>query len=251
MIRSFIFAIFYWVISLGVLLPLVPLCFLPNTKGLIRKGVTFYAKAMRFAMYAICGIKFEYRGLEHLQGCPYIIASKHQSWGDGFGLMSQVGDMAIVTGDHIEVYPFVPMLLEKIGAIVVEQCGGHKSRKRISESFEIAKIENRNVLIYPEGKLVAIGENEKIKSGVFHMYQTSGWPVIPVANNLGLFWPERKFLKEKGVAINEFFAPIEPGLNRQEFFQRLEESMIEGSKKIVAESQAKHPYLTQANIEWK
>jgi 1-acyl-sn-glycerol-3-phosphate acyltransferase len=58
------------------------------------------------------------------------------------------------------------------------------------------------------------------------MYRDFDLPVVPVATNLGLFWPQQDFAKHPGTATIEFLDPIAPGLDKAEFMQRLE-SMIE------------------------
>ncbi len=59
---------------------------------------------------------------------PVIYACKHHSWGDGFCIYSQFDDLAFVTGDHLEKYPLMSTLLSKLGAIVVNNCGGVEAR---------------------------------------------------------------------------------------------------------------------------
>lgn len=247
--RSFLFAVFYWVISIffGISLAILGLFRLSKAA----RGLTvLYARLMRLNMNLVAGIKFEYRGKERLPKGPYIIAAKHQSWGDGFGAMGFFGDVAFVTGDHLERFPLLRGVLKSLGAIVVDNCGGHKMRNRLTEAFDVAATEGRNVLIYPEGHLVKIGHRIKYKSGVYHLQQACGWPVVPVATNLGLFWAQENFNKEGGTAIDEILDPIPAGLSKEEFMTRLETSLNEGSKRLCEEGQAKHPYLTQANVKW-
>ena len=249
MLRSFLFLVSYWLISLTFMISLTILSIIPGHK-LLRFSIVQYAKTMRWAMGFFGGIKFTYRGAENLPDGPFIIAAKHQSWGDGFGAVSYFGDIAFVTGDHLERYPLVGQILKKIGAIVVDSCGGHTAQKKLTTTFSMAAEEGRSVLIYPEGHLVKIGERIKYRSGVWHLQQECDWPVVPVATNLGLFWSCQDFLKEKGEAINEFLEPIPAGLSKDEFMTRLEKALDENSKRLCEEGQAKHPYLTQANVKW-
>lgn len=247
--KSFLFSIYYWSVSIffGLALAISGLFSGGRT---LRRVTVLYSKAMCFGMKYIAGIDFEYRGQENLPKGPYIIAAKHQSWGDGFGQMQFFGDVAFVTGDHLEKFPLLSGILKKIGAIVVDSCGGSKMRNRLSGAFEIAASEGRNVLIFPEGHLVKIGERIKYRSGVFHLQQACGWPIVPIATNLGLFWREQEFKKESGIAINEILPPIPSGLSKEEFMTRLEAALNEGSKKLCEEAQAKYPNLSQAKIKW-
>ncbi len=247
--RNFFFAVFYWVISIAFGLSLALLGLFRLSKP-ARALTVWYARAMRFNMRIFARIKFEYRGAKNLPDGPFIIAAKHQSWGDGFGAMAYFGDVAFVTGDHLEKIPLLGGVLKTIGAIVVDNCGGHTARKNLAESFEIAAKEGRPVLIYPEGHLVKIGERIKYRSGVYHMQQACNWPVVPLATNLGLFWSCEDYKKEAGTAINEFLEPIPPGLTKAEFMARLETALNEGSQRLCIEGQKAHPNLTQAKTDW-
>ena len=121
------------------------------------------------------------------------------------------------------------------GAIVVDNCGGPEARKDLSDSFVRAADEGRPVLIYPEGHLSRVGEKHRYRSGVWHMQETSGWPVVPVATNLGLRWQCEDWEKTPGVAVIEFLDPIPAGLPKAEFMERLERAVEGHSTRLIAE----------------
>jgi len=59
-------------------------------------------------------------------------------------------------------------------------------------------------------------------------------PVVPVATNLGLFWPQQDHRKNPGVATVEFLDPIAPGLDRSEFLRLLEETVEGRTQQLIA-----------------
>ena len=71
-----------------------------------------------------------------------------------------------------------------------------------------------------------------------HLYAEIGVPCIPVALNSGLFWPRRKFLRLPGTIVVEFLPPIPPGLDKDEFFQRLQNDIETATARLLAEGQA-------------
>jgi 1-acyl-sn-glycerol-3-phosphate acyltransferase len=93
--------------------------------------------------------------------------------------------------DHLERFPLVPKVLEKLGAILIDNCCGPEARKDLAASFAKVADDKRIVLIYPEGHLTQVGEHKRIRAGVCHMQDTSQWPVLPVATSLGLRWQEQ------------------------------------------------------------
>ena len=233
--RSALFNILFYGVSGLYVMALAPLCLLPG-RSLQRQLIRAYAKTVRWLMAHAAGIKVELRGLEYLpEGQPVIIASKHQSYGDGFLPMAHFDDLAFVTGDHLERFPLVGPILKKIGAIVVDNCGGHEARSRLAESFEVAAEEGRSVLIYPEGHLTRIGAHNRYRSGVWHMQRASGWSVVPAATNLGLYWACQDWKKTPGNAVIEFLPPINPGMEKGEFLAALEEACETNSERLASE----------------
>lgn len=115
----------------------------------------------------------------------------------------------------------MPKVLEKLGAIVIDNCGGPEARRDLEASFARAAEEKRIVLIYPEDHLTRVGEHKRFRAGVWHMQEASHWPVVPVATSLGLRWQKQDYDKYPGPAVIEFLDPIPPGLGKDEFMDRL------------------------------
>jgi 1-acyl-sn-glycerol-3-phosphate acyltransferase len=237
MIRSILFALHYWFFSIFYVLLAVPVSFLPGQKPL-RGWVRLYVLTMRFGMEHIAGIRMEARGKGNLPDGPFILAAKHQSWGDGYFAYSEVAGLTFVTGDHLEKFPFMERVLGKLGAIVVDNCGGHEARKDLANDFAMAREVGRSVLIYPEGHLTKVRTRERYRSGVWHMQKASGWPVVPAATNLGMRWAQEAFRKTPGPAVLEFLEPIPAGMDKDAFLELLEERIETATEKLVIEGEA-------------
>jgi 1-acyl-sn-glycerol-3-phosphate acyltransferase len=232
-LRSFFFNIGFWVISTVYVVLAAILALTPGHKG-VRWAVRRYSRRMVQLMKLI-GIRPEARGRERLPPAPFIVAPKHSSYGDGFLMYVQFNDVAFVTGDHLERFPLVPKVLEKLGAIVIDNCGGPEARRDLEASFARAAKDKRIVLIYPEGHLTKVGEHKRFRAGVWHMQEASGWPVVPVATNLGLRWQQEDFRKFPGPAVIEFLDPIPPGLGKDEFLKRLAEAVTTNTDRLIEE----------------
>ena len=233
--RSLAFNIVYWILSIGYGLTAAFAALAPGrraTTWVIRR----YVRRMVQAMALFAGIRLQVRGKNHLPSGAFIVASKHQSWGDGFATYDQFDDLAFVTGDHLEKFPLLGTVLRKLGAIVVNSCGGHTARAALKERAADAHREGRKILIYPEGHLARIGEKYRYRSGVWHMYRDFDMPVVPLATNLGLFWPQEESRKTPGTATLEFLAPIPTGLPKDEFLARLEDAIEGKTAELIAEA---------------
>jgi 1-acyl-sn-glycerol-3-phosphate acyltransferase len=232
-VRSIAFAVAYWGLSVFYATAATILALLPGRTPMAW-AIRLYTRRMLWAMRWIAGIKVELRGQERLPQGAFIIAAKHQSWGDGFVMFANVDDVAFVTGDHLEKIPLLRGILRKLGAIVVDSCGGPEARKALSDSAAAAHADGRRILIYPEGHLAKPGERFKYRSGVFYMQRDFDLPVVPVATNLGLFWRQQDFWKTPGTATVEFLDPIPPGLDRTPFLRRLEEVIETRTQELIA-----------------
>jgi 1-acyl-sn-glycerol-3-phosphate acyltransferase len=184
--------------------------------------------AMTWSLHWLAGIRLEVRGRENLPDGPFIIAPKHHSWNDGFCMMSQFADLAFVTGNHLKH--------DKLGAIVVDNCGGSDSRANLSEKSAQARAEGRCILIYPEGHLNRPGQRRRYRAGVWHLSQTLCMDVVPVATNLGCFAPEQDFRKRPGTAVIEFLEPMVPTTDKIAFLKELERRVERQTNILISEA---------------
>lgn len=231
--RSLIFNLIFYAASAFYVVSAAVAALLPGRKA-VNTIVRVYARRMLWWMRAAAGIKVELKGQERLPAGAFIIAAKHQSYGDGFVMYANVDNLAFVTGDHLERFPLIGGVLNKLGAIVVDNCGGPEARRALAEKAEAAHRDGKRILIYPEGNLAKVGERFRYRTGVFHMYRDFNLPVVPVATNLGLRWPQQEWTKHPGLATVEFLDPIAPGLDRAEFMQRLETVVEQRSAELAA-----------------
>lgn len=225
MIRSSLFNLFFYGVTalyavIGVIFSLIP------GRALLMGSLRRYTKVVRWGMRVIAGITVEVSGHERVpQDGPVIIAAKHQSYGDGIIMFHQFDDLSFVTGDHLEKFWLIKVILAKMNAVVVESCGGAATRARMAETSRIVREQGRRILIYPEGHLSQVGARHPYKKGVWHLQQDFNCPVVPVATNLGQRWNQTDWIKHPGHAKVEFLEPIPPGLDKDSFMTRLEEQI--------------------------
>ena len=234
--RSFIFNILYWTMSgiYGVLCAI--LAFIPGKLALMH-GIRSYCRLTVILMRVICGIKVEVRGTPP-KNQPVIIAAKHQSWGDGIVLMAKTGDVNFVVGDHMLKFPLIGWVLQRAGAIVVSNQGGRGAIESLKDGITRSHSESRPILIYPEGHLTAVGEGKPYRKGVYRIYEALNRPIVPVATNLGLCWPQQEWAKQPGTAVIEFLDPIAPGQSKEDVMADLETRVETRTRALEAEGQS-------------
>lgn len=247
-VRSLLFAFAYWIMSTFYALSAAILSLLPG-RAPMAFVIRLYTRRMLWAMRVFGGISVSLKGQERLPKGAFIIAAKHHSWGDGYVMFANVDNLTFVTGDHLEKVPLLSGVLKKLGAIVVDSCGGSEARHDLAEQAAIAHAEGKRILIYPEGHLAKPGEHFRYRSGVYFMSRDFDLPVVPVATNLGLFWRQTDFAKTPGQATIEFLDPIPAGLPKAEFMTRLEQVIEARSNQLIAHATGE-PVRASVKVDW-
>lgn len=224
-IASFVFTTVFYIVTFFFAVICTVLALVPGRKA-IMGGLWLYTRTVRWLLHVICDVHVTVRGHEHLpKDSAYIIAAKHQSYGDGIMIFSEMFDLTFVADRHLEKVIMLRRILGKMGAIMVDNCGGSDAQEKLSREAKRVRDEKRHLLIYPEGHLSLIGTHHRYRKGVYFMQQDFGVPVVPVATNLGQRWNQKDFIKFPGDAVLEFLPPIPPGLAKDEFMTRLQESI--------------------------
>ena len=107
-------------------------------------------------------------------------------------------------------YPLIGTILYRLQMIRVDTCGGGKERENLAQFAKRAYDSGRYIAIYPEGNLMAPGERERYRSGIYYLSRDLGLPVTPVATSLGLLWNRRDWWKKPGRPPSSSCPPSRP-----------------------------------------
>jgi len=221
--RSLFFNLFFYLATFLYGLSCLIFSLVPGRSALMA-ALRRYTKVMVWGMRRIAGMDIDVLGKEHIPATgPVIIASKHQSYGDGFVIFSQFEDLSFVTGSHLEKFWGLKQILTKMNAVVIDNCGGSDSQKKMEAQSQAVRQEGRRLLIFPEGHLSKIGTHHRYRKGVWHLQQDFDCPVIPVANTLGQRWNQNDWVKHPGKAVVEFLEPIPSGMEKEAFMALLQD----------------------------
>lgn len=221
--RSLVFNIFFYGMTFLYVIACLIFSLIPG-RGALMAGLRRYTKVMVWGMEHIAGMDIHVLGKENIPASgPVIIASKHQSYGDGFVIFSQFEDLSFIAGDHLEKVWGLKRILSKMNAVMIDSCGGSDSQAKMEREAARVKRDGRRLLIFPEGHLSKIGTYHKYRKGIWHLQQDFNCPVIPVANTLGQRWNQSDWVKHPGKATVEFLEPIQPGLDKDAFMELLQE----------------------------
>jgi 1-acyl-sn-glycerol-3-phosphate acyltransferase len=243
MIRSLAFNLYFYFGTLVV--AVIGIVLVPIPTPVVLRGLLYYwARAVVWGMRWIGGMRVEFRGLANLPARgPALLANKHQSECDGILLAAQIPGIAFVAMQELFRYPLIGAILYRLQMIRVDTCGGGRERENLAQFAKRAFDSGRHIAIYPEGHLMAPGERERYRSGIYYLYRDLSLPVTPVATSVGLLWNRRDWWKKPGRAAVEFLPPIETGLDKRSFMRRLEETVETASDRLIAEFSGR-PYAS-------
>ena len=170
-----------------------------------------------------------------------LYAAKHQSAWDTFIYFLIFKNPSYILKKELHKIPFWGMAANKYGAISIDRSGGASSLKQLIKDTKNRLLQNYSVIIFPEGTRSAPGIKLPYHPGIAALYSATDVPVIPVAVNSGLFWGRHSFIKRPGVITIEFLPPIDRGLKRRDFMEKLESTVEAATDRLVAEAILKFP----------
>lgn len=231
MLRSLIFvAVFY--VNTAVFLVFGSWLLL-GPRSWAMAGLKAHALASIWWMRLIVGTKLEVRGRENLPQGPALVAAKHQSAWDTFGIVPLTRDPAIVMKEELFAIPLYGWFSRKFEMIGVRRERASAALKHMATDAKDRAAQGRDIVIFPEGTRRAPGAPPAYKPGVVLLYESLGLPCVPVALNSGLFWPRRSLIRRPGTLVVEFLPAIPPGLPRKEFSALLQERIETASADLL------------------
>ena len=233
--RSILFNVLFYLNLLVLLCAALPTLVLP--RGAILGFVRFWARSNNWLLARICGIRFELRGLERIPDGPLLVASKHQSMWETYALVPLFADPAFILKRELMWLPFFGWYAWKAEMIPVDRGARSAALAAISARAKIELARDRQIVIFPEGTRRPPGAEPRYKYGIVHLYAESGVACLPIALNSGLFWPRRSIRRYPGTIVAEFLDPIAPGLDKQVFFEQLQQVIEGATARLIAEGE--------------
>ncbi len=178
-----------------------------------------YCRWVIWTLRWMTGLKVEVRGTPPTD--EVMVPAKHQSFLDIMMIYNAMPRGKFIMKRILMFAPILGQYALRIGCVPVNRGKRGAAIKKMLEDVQSGKQQGGQLIIYPQGTRVPPGENRPYKIGTAVLYEQLGQPVVPVAANVGLFWPKRGILRKPGLAVVEFLPRIEPGLEKEVFVERL------------------------------
>ncbi len=232
MIKRTLFNFFFF---LGIIF--ICIIFLPSFL-LPKKIVLFGGKLMgywcKICLEIFLSTKITIKGKENIiNNKKFFIACSHQSMFETFFLQIIFNSPIFILKKELLKIPIFGWYLKKIGSISIDR---NKIKKENLDFLE--KIKNtivktkRPIIIFPQATRVDPLDRSPFKKGASKIYENLNIYCQPVAINSGFVWPKSGLMKSNQIITVSILKPIEPGKEKHEFLNLLQESIYNELDKI-------------------
>lgn len=237
--RSLLFNLLFYVSTALFVTVGSPLLLGPRSWAMA--GLRTHARFELLLLKYLVGMKLEVRGAEKLPKGACLIAAKHQSAWETFGLIPIFRDPALLMKRELFWIPFHGWFSHKFQMIPVDRDKGPAALRRMLKDAKKRIADGREIIIFPEGTRKAPGAPPEYKTGIVLLYEALRVPCVPLALNSGMLWPRRSLIRKPGTVVVEILDPIPPGLPKAEFMQRLQAEIETASNRLIAEAEGRQP----------
>ena len=232
MIRNILFTIFFFLGIIFISIIFLPALIMPQKVTLV--GGKIMGQWTKFCLRIFLLVKINIIGKENIMtNEKFFIACSHQSMFETFFLQTIFNFPIFILKKELLKIPIFGTYLKKIGSISINR--NKTTKENLGFFDEIVKAvtdTKRPLLIFPQGTRVLPEERPKFKKGAGRIYETLKIKCQPVAVNSGYVWPKNKPLSSNKTITISILNPIDPGLNKDEFLNLLENNIYSELDKI-------------------
>ena len=182
----------------------------------------------------LIGLRCEVRGTP--PSGAVVVAAKHQSFLDIIMLYGALPRARFIMKKQLTWAPILGWYALRVGCIPVDRGKRGQAIKKLVADVAAGNDDPGQLVIYPQGTRVAPGAKMPFKIGTGAIYAELGQPCVPVACNVGVFWPRRGIYRKQGTAVIQFLDPIPANLPIGAFMERVERAVQARSIALMAEA---------------
>jgi 1-acyl-sn-glycerol-3-phosphate acyltransferase len=193
-----------------------------------------YCRWVFLTLRILCGMRCEVRGTPPVD--EVLVAAKHQSFLDIMMIFAAVPRGKFIMKRELIYAPFLGQYAWRLGCVFVNRGKRGQAIAKMKADVAAGAAHPGQLIIYSQGTRVAPGVKAPYKVGTGLLYEQLGQTCVPVATNVGVFWPKRGILRKPGVAVVTFLPGIAPGLPVADFMAQLEATVESQSDQLMAEA---------------
>lgn len=220
-----------------LMMPVIGLLYAPlamtSPEG-ARRGCKAFSRWCFWTASWMIGLKVEVRGTP--PSGEVLVAAKHQSFLDIMMIFNALPMAKFIMKKEILRTPVIGMYAKRLNCVAVDRGKRGAAIEQMLKDVADKKVEPGQLIIYSQGTRVAPGDKVPYKVGTGVLYEQMDKPCVPVATNVGAFWPRKGIWRKPGLAVVEFLDVIEPGMERDAFMAHLEDVVETRSDELLREA---------------
>ncbi len=197
-------------------------------------AVHSYCRYVRWSAAWMIGLESEVRGTVPDQ--EVLIAAKHQSFFDIIMLVSVLPRPKFIMKKELKWAPVLGWFALRIGCIPVDRGKRGAAITKMLADAAKGRSHPGQLIIYPQGTRMAPGVKAAYKVGTAALYDQLKQDCVPVACNVGVFWPRHGIYRKPGLAVIEFLPTLAAGGHKDAFLTDLETMVETASDRLMAEA---------------
>ena len=212
---------------------LIIIGFLPTQKRFIIDGT--WSRVNLWGLKNICNLSYRVVGEENIPTQPCIVFSNHQSAWETIALISIIKLPKVwVLKRELLYVPIFGWVMFFFRPIAIDRNAGRKAITQIVEEGTKRLKHGLSIIIFPEGTRVATNESKKFGGGGAILAEKSGYPILPIAHNAGVYWKRRGILKYPGVIEVSIGPLIKTTGKKAGVINQQAQEWIETNKKMIS-----------------
>lgn len=231
-LRSFVFMflVYAWMAIIGITCFPIALASRKGAQWVCRT----YCRSVMFLARIMVGLKSEVRGTPPTG--EVMVAAKHQSFFDILLIFNALPSAKFIMKRELLFTPIIGQYAMRIGCVPVNRGKRGQAIQKMVDDVDRGTAHPGQLVIYPQGTRVAPGVDAPYKVGTAVLYAQLQQDCVPVATNVGVFWPRTGIYRKPGLAVVEFLPVIKQGLDRKAYLARLEEEVEAASNRLMREA---------------
>lgn len=163
------------------------------------KLVTLINFFYMFWLRVCCGLRLQIEGRENLPANgAYVVVANHSSEWETLFLQTFIRPQSAVLKKELLQIPFFGWALAMLKPIALDRSKRRGALKQLLGQGKERLEEGVNVVIFPQGTRVPVGQLGKFNKGGAMLAASAQVPVVPLVHDAGLYWPGKSFVKYPG-----------------------------------------------------
>ena len=193
-----------------------------------RMVVMNWSAATIFMAKWVLGIRFEVEGRENIPDIGVVVCN-HQSMWETIFLQLVFHPQSQVVKKSLLNIPFFGWAFRLMNPIAIDRSDRRGAIQQVLDQGSHLLQKGNYICVFPEGTRRHPDQPGRFSKGGAVLAQRAGVPVIPVSQNSGRFWINKKFVKYPGTVQVKIYPPIQTeGAKPEEVIRQAEQTILSG-----------------------